>query len=76
MKFIKIALPEDVTATTVLAADNISLDLCCHTLSAGNRANAIVGTVALARGASMFARWIGCPQLFSPPRHFLDSAQI
>ncbi len=36
------ALTEDVTGTIALAADSICLDLCCHTLSAGGRANAVV----------------------------------
>ena len=36
------ALTEDVTGTIVLASNSICLDLCCHTLSAGGRPNAVV----------------------------------
>ncbi len=36
------ALKHDVTGTIVVAADSVCIDLCCHTLSAGGRANAIV----------------------------------
>ncbi len=36
------ALKHDVTGTIVVASDSVCIDLCCHTLSAGGRANAIV----------------------------------
>ncbi len=36
------ALTGDVTGTIVVAADSVCIDLCCHTLSAGGRASAII----------------------------------
>ncbi len=36
------ALTEDVVGTLIVVADSVCIDLCCHTLSAGGRASAIV----------------------------------